>query len=392
MWDRWTRRRLLTTAGGVAATTLAGCSSFGPGGSAPGMDWPQPRFDVRRTGANPAAAGPAGGGERWSRVTGDRVSGAVVDGDRLAVGGTGIFSLTASSGDERWHRPSPFESRATPTLANGAVYASSRSILYALDAGNGDRRWTHSSDLRHFHAPVVTDGIVLVGTTVTRFSTAFEAELIAFGAATGAERWRATVGSHVLPPYAPASDGETVYVGRDRLTALERSSGVERWTASPEGVSAFTDPTVVEDRVYVAGVRPLDGVPGGVVLALDATSGDVVWRVETGLSPAALAVADGTVYVTADRVLALDAADGTVEWAVEDNRFLTAPPSLAGDRLYVAGIDGTVRALAAPDGRSIWERRLPGSVLSAPTVAGELLYVGSGEGRLYALGSPRTTP
>lgn len=392
MTTDWTRRRAIATAGGVVTGALAGCADFTVGGSQnPGTKWPHPRYDARRSGVNPNATGPDGAGERWSRVIGDRSSGAVVTGDRVVVGGEGIRSLSMVSGEEMWHRPTPFASRATPTLAEGAVFASSQFILYGLETHSGNRRWTHSSDIRQFHAPVVTEGTVLVGTTVTRFSTDFDAEVIAFGGATGSERWRASVGSNVLPPYAPATDGKTVYVGRDRVTALDRKTGTKQWTAKPEGVSAFTNPAVVDGWVYVTGVRPLAGVSGGVVLALDASDGGVGWRVETGLVPAPVAVSEGTVYVTADRILALDAASGDERWAVDTNRFLTAAPTVAGDRVYVAGIDGTIRALAATDGETAWEVRLPGTVLSAPTVVDGALYVGSNEGRLYALGAPQSS-
>ncbi len=77
------------------------------------------------------------------------------------------------------------------------------------------------------------------------------------------------------------------------------------------------------------------------------------------------------------RILWSLAANGKDVW-------LTAPIAV-GDRLWVAGSDGIVRAVDASSGRTVGEYTTGGEIRIAPTYAQGLVYVGSGDGWVYAL-------
>jgi outer membrane protein assembly factor BamB len=193
--------------------------------------------------------------------------------------------------------------------------------------------------------PGVGDGLV-----VTRFRDG----LIAVDRVTGAERWRQSLAPSSS---SPAVSGGMVYVGTwgEGLHAIDAATGEVVWRfltgdeAEPDGppASAFdSSPAIADGVVYVG-----EG-PSGGVYALDAATGDERWRFVThGGTPGSPAVADGTVFFTTETVFDPDEADTT--------------PS----RLY---------AVDAATGAERWHVDLgPGETsFSSPAVADGGVYVG----------------
>jgi len=130
------------------------------------------------------------------------------------------------------------------------------------------------------------------------------------------------------------------------------------------------------------------------------TSGATVWtrdltptatRSADGASGGGLALADGRLYVTSafGSLTVMDAASGDVVWTKAFDAPVTAPPTIAGDRVYVVAADSTAWALETRDGKTDWQ--LPGtpSVSSmvggaAPAVAGALVLLPTPAGELIA--------
>ncbi|GAB6860156.1 hypothetical protein JCM17092_02450 [Haloplanus litoreus] len=221
-----------------------------------------------------------------------------------------------------------------------------------------------------------------------------------------------------------AVDGRRIYVpGCDGLRALRRSDGEEVWfVGSPirRGVG------VGDGRVY-ANAEDL--------LAIDASSGDVVWRADTGgdrlTTPAATAdgvvfanradgvvtafdvegerrwthrtdtetrsptIAGDTVYVATStepgktgRLLALNRADGAVRWAVDTpSPKRGTRPVVDGDAVYLgcSGRDhGTLVALDRSDGTERWSFTDENSTVYEPAVTADMVYAGSNDNHVYA--------
>lgn len=389
--DRWSRRRLLAT-GASLVGSLAGCvapfagTQEDPDPVVVDADtWPLWRADPGRTGYNPATAGPSRGDVRWSLQTGSLGS-PVVLGDTIFAGGDAIYALAGTDGMTRWRRTIPFGANSAPAIADDTVYATSKFALYAIDVANGDTRWIKQNGVWRHHSPTATADALYVGSTKIKYSTDFEARVLALDPRDGSQRWQADTGSNILPPFTPAVGEGRVYVGRDRVYALDAADGTRQWTFDAPDLSAFSDVVATDEAVYVAGVRPSGGVPDGAVIALDAADGTQRWRIDTDLSPSSPAVAEGSVYVTSDAVYALDATDGTVQWTFDSNRFVTASPTATDRHVYIASVDGVVRALDVRDGTTRWRVPTIGAVLTAPAVVDGAVYVGSGNGNVIAIG------
>jgi outer membrane protein assembly factor BamB len=145
-------------------------------------------------------------------------------------------------------------------------------------------------------------------------------------------------------------------------------------------------PGLYGDVVYLAGT-------GGVVRAVDATSGRTIWQKQLSAELSAGASSDGSRVVVGGingEVIALDAKDGETLWSVAVSSEVLATPTLAQDRVIVRSNDGLVHALSLSDGKTLWkvDRDVPLLTLrgaAQPIVDGEFVYIAMDTGKVLAL-------
>ncbi len=103
----------------------------------------------------------------------------------------------------------------------------------------------------------------------------------------------------------------------------------------------------------------------GVVQALQASSGAVVWRAEVGAKLSAGVGSDGrfaAVVTKNNELVAID--NGAVIWRKTLITPVSAAPFVAGERVFVLSVDRQVLAFDALDGRKLWELKRPGDALT----------------------------
>ncbi|MEX8497997.1 PQQ-binding-like beta-propeller repeat protein [Leptothrix ochracea] len=171
-------------------------------------------------------------------------------------------------------------------------------------------------------------------------------------------------------------------------TALEpfkpRMTGQQMWSSS-------LGPLVPGQTVAVVGERFVLATLAGDLITLDATTGLQRERVRVG-APIAAGVGSDGVYsavVTRDNELVVVAA-GAIRWKTRLNMRVVTPPLVAGERVFVQGVQRTVEAFDAQDGRKLWSFQRPATDALALAQTGVLtayqntLLVGVGP-RLVAL-------
>jgi len=211
-------------------------------------------------------------------------------------------------------------------------------------------------------------------------------------------RWTHDTGSPVWagPTFA---DG-AVYAGADdgRLVALTARDGKERWSFQADGP--------IRSRPAVAGGDLFFQADDGVLYKLSAATGEVRWKVRVAEHPVArlplgdpqsrydpfgsdVVVAGGRLYLgTYDgRVLAVDASSGGLVWELATGDSVVAAPALDSGRLYAGSFDHNLYAVDVATGRALWKRDLRGAVVSTPAVAGDRVIVGTRSYDLFALGT-----
>lgn len=172
------------------------------------------------------------------------------------------------------------------------------------------------------------------------------------------------------------------------LVDFKPSVQVQRvWEANAgtAGIHVFS-PASDGRAVYAAGQE-------GRIIKLDAASGTVLWRVESGHTlSAGVGVGEGLVLVGTPNgeVLAFHAKDGTPAWRTRLSGELLVPPVAAHGLVAARSNDGSVYALEAGTGKVRWQssRRLPALTLRQQghlLFGTDVLYAGHAGGRLTAL-------
>jgi outer membrane protein assembly factor BamB len=128
------------------------------------------------------------------------------------------------------------------------------------------------------------------------------------------------------------------------------------------------------------------------MLALDANTGEVVWRTNTSkVAPfgsggffSSPAIAFGNVYAARDdgTVYAFDEATGKVKWAFQTGGAVYGSPAVAQvpgtpPTVYIGSENGKFYALDARTGKVRWTYSVGGAVPGTATVIGHTVYVSS---------------
>ncbi len=194
----------------------------------------------------------------------------------------------------------------------------------------------------------------------------------------------------VVAPPVIAGGRLFIMDGDNKVTAVDANSGSEVWdhkirveskARTREGrdgvLERFRDPLGFTDKggsdkeSVGGGVAASDGrvyVSSGlgVVQALDAVSGELIWskRMITPMHSAPK-VAGGRLFVVSDdnELFALNAATGDVLWTyqaiIESARMLTAPsPAIVDDVVVAPFASGEIVALQAQNGNVLWQDSL----------------------------------
>ncbi len=275
--------------------------------------------------------------------------GIAADGGRLiATTGFGMaVALDASNGNRLWEKALGSPARASPTIADGRVYAVTiEGRLFCLNAEDGTEIWSYrgvpqqASMLNNVSPAVAGDEVVV---------TFPSGDVMAFRADTGDPVWS------------------------DQLGQSAASSSVA-------GMNDPSRPAIADGVVYAVG-------HGGRMIATASGTGERVWSVSiAGIETPW--VAGDAVYVvdTAGKLVALNRATGEVRWATKlPGEGVWSGPVLAGGRLWAASSKGKLAGVDATTGKVSSERDLGGKVFVQPIVADGRMYVLRDDAELVAL-------
>lgn len=297
---------------------------------------------------------------------------------------------------------------SSPAVARGVVYiGSGDGNLYAVDQETGALKWKFPTRSRVASSPAVDGELV--------FFASYDGNFYAVDIATGKMKWsyktageRRFAGKHLhgsvplgetMPdPFdfylsSPTVLNGVVYFGSGdgNVYTLDAASGTLKWK--------FQTGDVVHASPAIAGGALFIGSWDSYFYALDTTTGKEKWRFKTGDDPnmhnqvgiqSSAAVMDGTVYFGCrdSNFYALDAATGQKKWAFNNKgSWVIGSPAVQNGKVYFATSDtSTLYEVDAKSGTPVFSlkyNRWP--LFSSPAIAGSMLYVGSHEGKLMAV-------
>jgi outer membrane protein assembly factor BamB len=187
-----------------------------------------------------------------------------------------------------------------------------------------------------------------------------------------------------------ATTGERVWRFSPGATYRDADVGAGP-TISPPGVNGFADGVA-----YIIGKNR-------VVHARNLRTGAAIWQTAIDpIAPRAGGATRSTAALLGNQLvtgygaglIALDATTGALIWTTQQGGVTTpeivSSPAITGpplDRVVFAqDTGGTLRGFALADGAQRWSAGLGGLGYSSPAVAGDRVFVGAGNGFLYAFG------
>lgn len=276
-----------------------------------------------------------------------------------------------------------------PSREDGVVYAADeRGLVMAMDAESGNVRWRKNLETPVSSGLNAIAGHIYLGTR--------NGEVLALSQDDGDIVWRTRVTSEVLAP--PQANQQLVVVQSidGSVTALDRNTGNEVWvhTSSQPALTlrGTGTPQVIDPVTFV-------GFANGRLATLDNRSGQPLWEMRVAvpqgrtevdrlvdLNGQPLLTPDGRLYVTSynGRLIAMEATSGEILWDREHSSHLS--PLLVGDTLYTVNEASHVLALDALSGRLLWSSdSLEGRWVTAPAFADDKLVFGDFEGYVHLL-------
>lgn len=208
----------------------------------------------------------------------------------------------------------------------------------------------------------------------------------------GKQIWRAELGRALPKPRASAvvASGRYCLSAEDgTISALDLASGQLAWERQIDAGHATHAFATDGARLLVSSVdtRPIP-INGQALLALDAATGQDIWRYATlGHSLSAATLADGVAYFcSSDGLLhAVDVASGQARWQVRHASWGPDAPAAAAGFVYAGGRGDALVAYAIGDGAEQWRFSAAAWFASPLCLAEEQLYTLNWDGFLYAL-------
>ena len=130
----------------------------------------------------------------------------------------------------------------------------------------------------------------------------------------------------------------------------------------------------------------------GIIYALDAATGDELWKYKTGgkifSTPAVYGKGDAASVIigSCDRnIYSLNIKSGKVNWKYECGKSVLGTPAILGNKVFIGASDNTFRALDARTGKLIWENReIKGFIEAKPYADKQQVVIGDWANTLYS--------
>lgn len=192
--------------------------------------------------------------------------------------------------------------------------------------------------------------------------------------------WRFDTGSEILA--APiVADGTVFTTNRAGfLYAVDATSGQQLWRENVGAYVLRTTPTYVDGTLYL--------VTGFDAIALDAESGEERWRTTIRYAGTASPTISGdSMYIVSQEgwLYSLSTTDGSEQWKITTDGLSFGSPSISGERLVVGTDSGRVIGVNVATGRSTWQREFDSSIYTTPTIIGDTVWVVTADGLLRGL-------
>ncbi len=288
--------------------------------------------------------------------------------------------------DVQWQVPALLS--APPLVVDSIIVIRTRNGgIFAYERETGNAMWGKLGIAFNTTIPLAVSGdVVIMASDIVR----------GIDARNGTVVWLRADPAGIDGALPPVVEDNVVYLSElGAATALDATTGQVLWRTDINGVvfpPALSESLVIYHRRDFLTV--FQGMQGGELVALDRTTGEEQWRVELSgpesfeaVTPGMRVYGDRLIVPTyAGRLVAFAIEDGTPIWDIPDaagpNRFATTPVAFGGHAVFAHG-DGVIEARSLTDGSVVWSMTSkPFQADSPPQPCGAYLCVTSGALRL----------
>lgn len=311
----------------------------------------------------------------------------------------GGVRVLESDGSKRWSESLQYPN-TEPALFGDRLYLVDANDLLCLDIETGETRWEFTeagppSDQVVYTAmygtPLLSNGAV--------YFNGMHGRIWAINAFSGCEQWSTPLtpdGESNPISGVPAVDDGTLYVVGDDgvstsefgpLYALDAETGDVLWKSEEDDIIGETTP-VNGDHVYVRTLERNGFSSTETIRAYDTETGRIDWETELDDLNTAVVVDDQRVYVgrswptanSSGELLALDRSNGGVEWRMDPDAGIVDAPTVGANGVFLTDWDNTLYSVAPGSGKIDWKATDLVS-RSSPVVQGDRLFLVSSNSR-----------
>ena len=289
---------------------------------------------------------------------------------------------------------------AAPTMATDgqrifAIFANG--ILAALDL-DGNLSWSKNLgplDIQYGYAASLLTGQGLVIAVLDLSNDENVNAIVAFDAATGAEKWRTirpAGNSWSTPILAQTSTGpQVITVAKPFVIAYDPKDGKEIWRAD------CLSGDVVPSPVFGGGL--VFAVNAGAVLAAikpdgkgDVSATHISWKADSGLPEIASPLTDGKLVwlvTTSGMLTCYKVKDGAKVYEHDLAVTINSSPTLAGGKLYLLGSEGTMILVDGGEQfKELGRFKLGEPATASPAFMDGRIYI-RGKSNMYCVGAAK---
>jgi eukaryotic-like serine/threonine-protein kinase len=288
-----------------------------------------------------------------------------------------------------WSYLTGAEVYASPAVSDGLAFIPSwDGNLYVIDENSGQLKWSYNTGAPIYSSPAISAGTV--------FLASRNGILYAFNEQSGNVIWSYANINYPITSSPLVANGK-VFFGNwcsgalcnpaGHFVALDASTGTLLWPAATvPSAAVVSSPSIDNGHVFF-------GEDDGTVVSLNETTGKAVWSVVPGgtvLVRTAPAVANGKIFLgTGSGFIALDENTGATKWTFNTGGANATSAAVSNGIVYFGTGKGHVEALNTTSGAPKWSSAVsaPAGISSSPALSlgSGVLYFGANDNYLYAL-------
>ena len=315
-----------------------------------------------------------------------------------------VSAFDVNSGSKRWSKRLESGNRRDGISIGGGiaiednrlVVSSGYGFVAALDGGSGDEIWRRVMEAPMTGAPTIKDGRVFVSSNnnevialdLDNGETLWSDQAIAESARVLGAPSAAAVEEIVVAPY---SSGEII--------AYLASNGRRLWAEALASPGQFTPISAINDiggRPVLGGGLVFAASQSGVLAGIDGRTGNRVWQQPIGTTQAPALAGEFLFVMGVEAELAvLNAGTGQVVWVEQLEKFRNdkkkkgrityAGPLIASGKIVVASSNGDLISFDPQTGTETGRLKLGDAVYIEPIAIQDKIIVLTDDGRLIAI-------